>query len=618
MNKARCLSLVSNVVAAKDGEYDQKRVKVYKTTNRLLISFLKRNKKDIKLKIFLLFFCIILFKLSSACIPFLYGKLIDHVNTSEVSGEFIIPIGLVIGYGIARFLSNTFQYVQEFSLTSVSKRITSRLAINIFDHLHHLSHDFHLKNKSGALAQSVRLGLRAVGDIFSSVILGFIPLIIEFLFVTVVLLFTVNFLFVGVLILTSIFYFILAGYLARKHIMTVQRMNDAELDTSSHLIDSLINFEAIKYFSKQNDESVIFDDAWKKQEHLSVKSAFNLSMLKILQEWLFIILYVAFLLGALYQMKVGHMTVGQLVMVMTYLTELLNSLHLLVHEQEHLRRSLTDMKGIFSLLDEHPSIIDKKNAPLITIAKGEIKFENVSFGYSPDNLILKNIFLTIPAGKVIAIVGKTGAGKTTISRLIMRLYDVNSGSIKIDGQDIRHVTQSSLRSSIGIVPQDISLFNNTISFNIAYPNPKATQSQIEEAARLAHLHEFIVSLPEKYNTIVGERGLKLSGGEKQRIALARIMLKKPKIVVFDEATSSLDVHTEKSIQSSLALIKEHCTVVIIAHRLSTVTLADEIFVFDSGSIIEQGSHQALLLKNGTYATLWDTSQNQGLCSRGGC
>jgi len=578
---------------------------MYRTIQKIIQYLAKEKSKEIRLRILIIFTCIVLFKISAAYIPFLYGILIDHINTA-IPGEFVVPIGLVFGYTTVKFLSSAFQYIQESSIVRVSERITRRLAIDSFHHLHGLSHDFHLQTKSGALAQSLSLGIRAVSFIFSSVLLGFIPLILEFVLVSAILFFTVNLLFAFLLVLTSILYFYGSAYLGHYHLITVREMNSAEVETQSLLIDSLINFESIKHFSKKNYETKLLNTAWKTQEKLVTKSTFYLSLIKILQEWLLSIFYIAFLLFALYQMKAGHMTIGQLVMVMMYLVELLMSSRMLAHEQSHVQRSVADMDGIFDILEQKPTISDKKDAYPIIIKEGEVNFEKVKFGYNAQKLILNNISFTIPSGKVVAIVGKTGAGKTTISRLIMRLYDVEAGKITIDGHDIRGVTQESLRLSIGIVPQDISLFNNTIGFNIAYSNPQATQLQIEEAARLACLHDFIMELPEKYNTKVGERGLKLSGGEKQRVALARIMLKKPKILLFDEATSSLDVHTEKAIQSSLKLIKKKCTVIMIAHRLSTVLIADKILVFDSGALIEQGTHTDLLKANGYYASLWRT------------
>lgn len=576
--------------------------KAYQTIFQYLI---KEKTKEIRGRLIIILTCMILFKASAAYVPYLYGILIDYINTSA-SGEFVIPLGLVFGYGIVRFLSSAFQYIQESSIAKISERISRRVAVDTFYHLHSLSHDFHLQRKSGGLSQSLSIGMRAIPYVFSTMLLSFIPLILEFALVSVILFFAVSSLFIFLLLLTSILYFYGSTYLTHRHLVTVREMNSAEVETRSFFTDSLINFEPIKYFNKKKYETEILNKAWKIQENLLTKSTFHLSLIKIAQDWLLSFLFVAFLLAALYQMKGGHMTIGQLIMVMMYLVELLLSLRMIAHEQGEVQRAVADMDGIFDILSQKPTISDKKGAYPITVSGGEIQFEKVKFGYNPQTPILNNISFTIPASKMVAIVGKTGEGKTTIARLIMRLYDVETGKITIDGHDVREVTQESLRQSIGIVPQDISLFNNTIGFNISYANPQATQDEIEEAARLACLHDFIISLPEKYNTKVGERGLRLSGGEKQRIALARVMLKKPKILLFDEATSSLDAFTEKSIQNSLKLIKEKYTVIMIAHRLSTILIADKILVLDSGALIEEGTHEDLLKAEGFYASLWKT------------
>jgi ATP-binding cassette subfamily B protein len=546
-------------------------------------------------------------KLTNVYIPIIYKQAVD-ILTGEAGAVVALPIGLLVAYGLARMFAVAFGEMRDAVFAKVVQRAMRTSALRTFEHLHGLSLRYHLDRQTGGLSRVIERGVSGIEFLLNFMIFNIVPTILEILLVCGILwgLFNVWF-----ALVTAVTIF---GYIAFSLIVTEWRikfrreMNDRDTEANTKAIDSLLNYETVKYFGNEPHESRRYDVALQAYERAAIRSKVSLAMLNIGQAGIIGAGLVAIMTMAGMGVVNGTMTIGDFVLVNAYLIQLYMPLNFLGFVYRQIRQSLTDMDAMFNLLEVEREVADDPGAAVLQVAGGEIVFENVDFGYDSRRPILHDVSFTVAPGRTVAIVGPSGAGKSTISRILFRFYDVTGGSVRIDGQDIRHVVQSSLRAAIGIVPQDTVLFNDTVYYNIAYGRPDASPAEIEEAARLARIHDFVMGLPDGYQTRVGERGLKLSGGEKQRVAIARTILKQPAILLFDEATSALDTHTEQEIQKSLEEVSADRTTLVIAHRLSTVVGADEILVLDQGRICERGRHADLLAREGAYAAMWKRQQ----------
>ncbi|MBL0941989.1 MAG: ABC transporter ATP-binding protein/permease [Alphaproteobacteria bacterium] len=569
----------------------------------LLIYLWPSNEAGLKARIVGAMTLLIFSKAINVSVPIFYKKSIDALSNPTLS-LVIVPIGFLIAYGVARILAQAFNELKDALFAKVSQRSIRTAGLETFRHLHQLSLRFHLDRKTGGLSRAIEKGIQAIDTILQFSMFNIVPTIIEILFVCCMLWTFYETIFMVLTLVTVIIYIWYTLAITEWRTTFVRDMNRVDSEANAKAIDSLLNYETVKYFGNETHEEQRFDASLKIFEKAAVKSKVSLSTLNIGQGIIIALGSSTIMILAAYRIIKGTMTLGDLVLVNAYLIQLYMPLNILGFAYRSIKMALVDIEQMFGFLEVKPEVSDQPAAPDLQISKGEIVFDDVSFGYNSDRIVLHNLSFTVPPGKTLAIVGSSGAGKSTISRLLFRFYDVKHGSIRIDGQDIRNVTQHSLRKAIGIVPQDTVLFNDTIFYNIAYGNPHATFEEVQKAARLAEIHSFISELPAGYDTAVGERGLKLSGGEKQRIAIARTILKNPLIFLFDEATSALDTHTEKAIQVQLKAMSANHTTLIIAHRLSTVIDADEIIVLDKGRIIERGTHQDLLKINSHYAKMW--------------
>ena len=554
-------------------------------------------------------------KIATVAIPLYYKQAVDVLSgqgngLAEAASNpaIVVPVGAILAYGLARVLSMAFAELRDAVFARVAQQAIRQAAIAVFTHLHSLSLRFHLERQTGGLSRVIERGTKAIETLLSFTLFNILPTLLEILLVAVILWSLFDFWFAAVTVVTVV------GYIAFTMIVTEWRlkfrrqMNRSDEEANTKAIDSLINFETVKYFGNEIHETKRYDLAQRGYEEAAVRSRTSLSLLNIGQGIIISVGLTAVMWMAAGGIVNGTMTVGDFVLVNTYLMQLYQPLNFFGFVYREIKQSLVDMEMMFTLLDVEREVEDKPEAPPLSVAGGRIRFEDVKFGYDPRREILKGISFEVPEGKTVAIVGPTGAGKSTVSRLLYRFYDLTDGAITIDDQDIRSVTQASLRAAIGIVPQDTVLFNDTVRYNIGYGRPTATDAEIEQAAKLAYIHDFIAGLPDGYDTKVGERGLKLSGGEKQRVAIARSILKDPAIMLFDEATSALDTHTEREIQRNLKEVSADRTTLVIAHRLSTVVDADEIIVLEAGTIVERGHHADLLALDGAYATLWRRQQ----------
>jgi len=539
--------------------------------------------------------------------PILFKFAVDALD-GKGAAILVVPIALLAGYGLARVLSIAFGELRDAVFAKVAQRAIREAGLRTFRHLHRLALRFHLDRQTGGLSRAVERGTKGIDFLLNFMLFNVIPTLLEILLVCGIMWGLFNFWFALVTFVTVGFYIFWTVAVTDWRLKYRRRMNAMDSEANTKAIDSLLNYETVKYFGNEEHESRRFDDALRSYEEAAVKSKVSLSMLNIGQAVVISIGLTVVMIMAGFGVKSGAMTLGDFVLVNTYLIQLFLPLNFLGFVYREIKQSLADMEDMFSLLRIEREIDDKPDAPALQIQGGAISFEHVDFDYTEARNILKDVSFTVPAGKTVAIVGPSGAGKSTISRLLYRFYDVTQGRITIDGQDIRDVTQDSLRAAIGIVPQDTVLFNDTIYYNIAYGRPGANPSEIEDAARMASVHSFITEMPEGYNTRVGERGLKLSGGEKQRVAIARTILKGPQILLFDEATSALDTHTEREIQEAMFQVAAGRTTLVIAHRLSTIIGADEILVLDHGRITERGTHAGLLAVGGAYARMWERQQ----------
>jgi ABC-type transport system involved in Fe-S cluster assembly fused permease/ATPase subunit len=551
---------------------------------------------------------LILAKLATVLVPVFYGRTVDALAPKH-SAALVIPLALIGGYGLLRVASAGFGEIRDALFASVQQRAVRRLALQTFRHLHALSLRFHLDRQTGALARVIDRGTQGMQQVLRLAVFNIVPTAIELCLVTGIIWYMFDWRFALVTFAAVLVY---AGFtmgFAGLRVRFRRTMNDTDNDASTKALDSLLNFETVKYFNNEAHEIARYDEALARYEKAAVRVQVSLNMLNLGQGAIIAAALTVVMLMAAYGVRAGTMTVGKFVLVNTYLMQLYQPLNFLGFVYMTIRQGLVDMEQMFRLLRVAPDVPDQPGAGALAAhlsdgPAGEVRFENVEFGYRPDHPILKGVSFTVPAGKRLAIVGPTGAGKSTISRLLFRFYDVTGGRILIDDQDIRTVTQQSLRAAIGVVPQDTVLFNDTIRYNIGYGRPGASQQEIETAAKLAQVHDFVMRLPERYDTKVGERGLKLSGGEKQRVAIARSILKDPRILILDEATSALDTRTEQEIQSALRTVARHRTTLVIAHRLSTIVDADEIIVLHDGRVAERGTHAGLLAKGGIYAHMW--------------
>ncbi len=573
-------------------------------TIRALLPYLwPAGAPEMRLRVVIALGLLVLAKGTNVVVPIFYKYAVDAL-TAETGAVVAVPVGLLVAYGLTRVMAQAFGEVRDAVFAKVAQRSIRLAGLSAFRHLHRLSLRFHLDRKTGGVSRAIERGTKGIEFVLAFMVFNILPTLLEILLVCGVLWALYGVWFALVTFVT------IGGYIAWTLSVTEWRtkfrrtMNENDSEASTKAIDSLLNFETVKYFGNEDHEARRFDVALKGYEQAAVKSRTSLTLLNIGQGAIIAAGLTVVMVMAGRGVAAGVMTIGDFVLVNAYLIQLYMPLNFLGFVYREIKRSLTDMEAMFALLGEAPEIGDAPDAAPVRIDGGRVEFEDVSFGYDSRRPVLKGVSFTVPAGKTLAIVGPSGAGKSTISRILFRFYDVDAGRVLIDGQDIRQVTQQSLRAAIGMVPQDTVLFNDTIYYNIAYGNPAASPAEVEEAARLARVHDFVMGLPDGYQTSVGERGLKLSGGEKQRVAIARTILKEPSILLFDEATSALDSRTEREIQDSLNAVSADRTTLIIAHRLSTVVDADEIVVLDQGRIVERGSHAQLLAARGGYADMW--------------
>jgi ABC-type transport system involved in Fe-S cluster assembly fused permease/ATPase subunit len=566
-----------------------------------------RQAPELKLRVLAALACLMVAKVANVFVPLLYKRAIDAL-TQHDGALIVAPIALIVAYGLLRVAAQAFGELRDALFAKVAQRAIRTVGLATFRHLHALSLRFHLDRQTGGMSRAIERGTKGIEFLLSFMLFNVLPTLFEIVLVCGILWHLYNIWFAAVTFVTIV------GYIGYTITVTEWRtkfrreMNERDSEANTKAIDSLLNYETVKYFGNEDHEARRFDRALQAYERAAVRSSTSLSVLNVGQGGVIAVGLIAVMLMAGIQVAAGRMTIGDFVLVNSYLIQLYLPLNFLGFVYRQIRQSLTDMETMFSLLRIEREVDDRPGARPLQVASGVIEFDDVKFAYDPRREILHGISFTVPAGKTVAVVGASGAGKSTLSRILYRFYDVAGGAVRIDGQDIRDVTQASLRAAIGIVPQDTVLFNDTVYYNILYGRPDASPAEVEEAARLARIHDFMMSLPDGYQTKVGERGLKLSGGEKQRVAIARVILKQPRILIFDEATSALDSKTEKEIQASLEQVSVARTTLVIAHRLSTVVDADEILVLEGGRIVERGRHADLLVLRGRYAEMWARQQ----------
>ncbi len=578
----------------------------YIKTFKLLLPYLwPKKRKDLRTRVSFAVVALVLAKIASVSTPLVLGSAVNSLTelSSGINLFMLVPIALVIGYGVTRVIAFTFIEIRDALFSKVSQHSIRQISLTMFQHLHNLSLQFHLNRQTGALAKYIDRGTKGIDFLLRYVLFNIVPTFFEVFLVSGVLFYLYGPWYAVVTLLTIGLYSFLTFKITEWRNVFRERMNKSDNDVSTKMIDSLLNFETVKYFNNEGFESNRLDQSLEEYELAANQSRHSLSLLNIAQTFIIMVGITIMLVMSVYGIKSGEIDIGGFVVINAYMLQLYQPLNWLGSVYREIRQALTDMENMFSLLEVASTTNDNlEDIPQSNDA--EIRFENVSFDYDVRRTIIKNISFTVPNGKKVAIVGPTGAGKSTISRLLFKFYDPKEGNIFINNTNINKISQNSLRKIIGVVPQDTVLFNDTIYYNIAYGNTSATKEEVISAAQNADIHDFITILPDGYETIVGERGLKLSGGEKQRVAIARTILKNPKIFFFDEATSALDTSTEKEIQKNLENVSKGKTTLIIAHRLSTAANADNIIVLDQGAIIEQGTHESLLLEKGKYFEMW--------------
>ena len=547
-------------------------------------------------------------KAANVGVPVVLKRIVDALSVE--SAALALPAGLLIGYGLLRFSTTVFTELREFVFAKVTQHAVRRIALEVFSHLHSLSLRFHLERQTGGLTRDVERGTRGISQLLGFALFSILPTLVEIALVTGILLASYEPWFALVTLATVAIYIATTVLITEWRLKFRRSMNELDSKANTRAIDSLLNYETVKYFGNEAFEQRRYDEAMQRWERAAILSQTSLSALNAAQSLVIAVGVTLIMWRAASGVIDRTMTLGDLVLVNAFLIQLYVPLNFLGMVYREIKQSLADMERMFSMLRVHREIEDKPGAQPLVVREGAVEFDRVDFSYEPRRQILHGVSFRIEPGQTVAVVGASGSGKSTLARLLFRFYDVDAGAIRIDGQDIREATQASVRAAIGIVPQDTVLFNDTIFYNIAYGRPGASREEVLEAARAAHIHDFIMSLPDGYDTQVGERGLKLSGGEKQRVAIARALLKGPRILIFDEATSALDSRSEKAIQAELERIAEGRTTLVIAHRLSTIVGADEILVLDHGRIVERGTHRELLQRGGVYAGMWALQQEE--------
>jgi ATP-binding cassette subfamily B protein len=566
------------------------------------------DRPDLKFRVLLAVVALLVSKVATTLVPFAYKGIIDTLDGANPDNTLVmgiaVPIVLVVAFGLGNIIDAGFQQLRDVLFASVGQNAVRKLALQTFEHLHRLSLRFHLSRRTGGLSRVIERGTKGIEAIVRFTMLNTAPTVVEFAIAAVIFIVFFGITYLGVLVVTVWLYMWFTIAASNWRIAIRRDMNESDTDANGKAVDSLLNFETVKYFANEKMEAARFDKSMERYERSAIRIWSSLGFLNFGQAVIFYSGTVVILVMAAIGVMNKQLTLGDFVLLNTFLMQIYRPLNFIGFVYREIRQGLTDIEEMFKLLDQAPEVQDRPGAKPLAISGPVIRFEDVKFRYDPDRPILKGISFEVPAGKTIAVVGPSGAGKSTISRLLYRFYDVTEGRVTIDGQDLRDVTQASLRASIGMVPQDTVLFNDTIAYNIRYGRPDATDEEVHKAAELAQIGPFIESLPKGYDTPVGERGLKLSGGEKQRVAIARTILKGPPILILDEATSALDSKTEEDIKSALDLVSANRTTLVIAHRLSTVVNADEIIVIRDGHIAERGTHAGLLAKQGLYAQMW--------------
>ncbi len=550
-------------------------------------------------------------KVANVGVPLLLKELVDALSfkPGDARAVLVVPVGLLLAYGALRLSTSLFGELRELIFAKATEGTARSISLNVFRHLHALSLRFHLERQTGGMTRDIERGTRGVHSLISYSLYSVVPTLIEMTLVLTLLALKFDVWFAGITLVALLAYITFTVTVTNWRTQFRKQMN--ELDSTAHTkaVDSLINFETVKYFNNEDFEARRYDESLERLRVVALKSQTTLSMLNTGQQLIIACGLVAMLWRATVGVTTGTMSLGDLVMINAFMIQLYIPLNFLGVIYREIKQSLTDLEKMFTLLEREREVADAPEAKALQVSSGAVRFDNVSFAYDPNRPILRNLSFDIPAGKTVAVVGPSGSGKSTLARLLYRFYDVGAGTIAIDGQNIAKVTQASLRQSLGIVPQDTVLFNDTVAYNIAYGQPGASQTQVQAAAKAARIHDFISSTPAGYATMVGERGLKLSGGEKQRVAIARTLLKNPPILIFDEATSALDSANERAIQTELQGVARNKTALVIAHRLSTVVDAHQILVMQAGEILERGTHTELLQRNARYAEMWRLQQS---------
>ncbi len=571
------------------------------------------DKPWVKRRVVIAVLCLIAAKLVNVVAPMLFGRAVDALG-GDVPDLMLGGIGLTLAYGLARLMNVGFQQLRDAVFAKVGQRALRTLALETFAHIHRLSMRYHIARRTGGLSRIIERGVKGVDFLLRFMLFSIGPLVLELLLVMGFLWFLLDAWYMVVVMVTICLYVAFTFKVTEWRVRLRREMNEQDTDANQKAIDSLLNFETVKYFGAETREAERYDISMRAYEGAAIKTATSLAMLNFGQSLIITSGLLTVMVMAALGVQNGTLSVGDFVMVNAYMIQITMPLNFLGTVYREIRQALVDMGEMFDLLEQPQEVSDKPNAPALDVGSGVVEFDDVEFGYDPSRPILKGVSITVGAGENVALVGPSGSGKSTIGRLLFRFYDASSGTVRIDGQDVRDVTQDSLHDAIGVVPQDTVLFNDTIRYNIAYGRADATEDEVIAAAYAAQIHDFILSLPNGYDTMVGERGLKLSGGEKQRVGIARTLLKNPPILILDEATSALDSETESSIQDALKLAGEGRTVITIAHRLSTVADADRIVVLENGKVVEQGAHDALLARDGRYAALWNRQMQEDVAA----
>jgi ABC-type transport system involved in Fe-S cluster assembly fused permease/ATPase subunit len=601
---------MANITPTDDDLARAQRRSGLRTVQRVAPYLWPADKLWVKQRVVISLVMLLLAKVVAVGTPLIYKQAVDALSGVGASDMMLGAVGLTVAYGMARLMSNGFQQLRDAVFAKVGQGALRALALQTFEHIHRLSMRYHIGRKTGGLSRIIERGVKGVEFLLRFLLFSIGPLILELLMIATILFFLFDVWYLAAVVVTIALYVWFTFAVTEWRVKLRKQMNDQDTDANQKAIDSLLNFETVKYFGAEAREARRYDSAMELYQIAALKTSYSLAFLNFGQSFLITSGLVTVMVLAALGVQQGALTVGDFVMVNAYMIQITMPLNFLGTVYREIRQALVDMGEMFDLLEQPPEVTTKPGAPDLNISGGAVELRDVHFGYDAERPILKGVDLLVPAGQTVAIVGPSGSGKSTIGRLLFRFYDVSGGAVSIDGQDVRDVTQTSLHDAIGVVPQDTVLFNDTIRYNLAYGKDGANHAEIEAAAKDAQIHDFIMGLPEGYETTVGERGLKLSGGEKQRVGIARTLLKNPPILLLDEATSALDTGTEHEIQDALARAAQGRTVITIAHRLSTIADADRIVVLENGQVAEEGRHADLLEKGGRYAGLWNRQQSE--------